>query len=63
MCRSKCLLPAVLLLAALLSAGCKEVVKEIDKPVPAPPYDPKGAALDPSLVQPSENQPPPAEKK
>jgi hypothetical protein len=38
--------------AALAFAGCGEVKKEIDKPGPAPPYDPKGAALDPKFVQP-----------
>ena len=37
---------------ALAFAGCGEVKKEIDKPGPAPPYDPKGAALDPKLIQP-----------
>jgi|HubBroStandDraft_5_1064220.scaffolds.fasta_scaffold1147203_1 hypothetical protein len=30
---------------ALLTAGCGKVEKEIDTPGPAPPYDPKGAAL------------------
>ncbi len=44
----------VVVFLALASAGCSEVKKEIDKPGPAPPYDPKAAELDPNL--------PPAEK-
>jgi hypothetical protein len=40
----------LIVLLALASAGCSEVKKEIDKPGPAPPYDPKAAQLDPNLI-------------
>ena len=40
----------LVLLAVLCAAGCGEIKKEIDKPGPAPPYNPKGAALPPAAM-------------
>ncbi len=53
-----------LVLASLWLAGCQKIVKEIDTPGPAPPYDPKGAAL-PADLTPTEPKRPadePADK-
>jgi hypothetical protein len=46
---------ALILTFALWSAGCGKVEKEIDTPGPAPPYDPKAAAL-PANVTPDKPQ-------
>ncbi len=45
----------MILTFALLAGGCSKVEKAIDTPGPAPPYDPKAAAL-PANVTPDKPQ-------
>ena len=45
----------LVVLVALFTAGCSKVEKEIDTPGPAPPFNPKDAAL-PANVTPDKSQ-------
>jgi hypothetical protein len=47
----------LVVLLMLTAGGCSKVKKELDTPGPAPPPNPKEAAIDPALIEHSADDP------